>query len=124
MQITVQWTLAIWRSSNCNNIGTFENFADGLISKDEYIELKEKYDRKESQIKKKIQSHAHKYEAAFWETEFEDWLEKLMDGFNVEEMTQEMVLCLIDRIYIYKDNVIEVNYKFRLHENGEQHQVG
>ena len=35
------------------------------------------------------------------------------DDFNVEHLTREMVLNLIDGIYIYEDNRIEINYKFR-----------
>lgn len=93
---------------------SFENYVDGMISKADYVKLKEKYDGRERQLQKEIQSCTGERIESSWETEFEDWLEKFTDDFNVEDLTREMVLNLIDSIYIYKDKVIEINYKFSL----------
>ena len=85
-----------------------------MISKADYVKLKEKYDGIERQLQKEIRSCTGERIESSWETEFEDWLEKFTDDFNVEDLTREMVLNLIDSIYIYKDKVIEINYKFSL----------
>ncbi len=103
---------------------SFENYVDGLISKGDYVKLKEKYDRKIRQLQKEIQSCRGERKEETWKCEFEDWLEKFTDDFQVEDLTREMVLNLIDSIYIYKDKVIEINYKFSLEEEPGKRQAG
>ena len=103
---------------------SFENYVDGLISKGEYVKLKEKYDRKIRQLQKEIQSCRGERKEETWKCEFEDWLEKFTDDFQVEDLTRELVLNLIDSIYIYKDKVIEINYKFSLEEEPGKRQAG
>ncbi len=102
----------------------FENFADGLISKAEYVKLKEKYDQKMRQLQKDIQNCSGERKEISWKTEFEEWLEKFTDNFNVEDLTREMVLNLIDSIYIYENKEIEINYKFSLDDGPVRRQAG
>ena len=103
---------------------SFENYVDGMISKADYVKLKEKYDGRERQLQKEIQSCTGERIESSWETEFEGWLEKFTDDFNVEDLTREMVLNLIDSIYIYKDKVIEINYKFSLDGEPGSYRMG
>ena len=102
----------------------FENYADGLISKTEYVKLKEKYDQKVRQLQKDIQNCTGERKESSWSHEFEEWLEKFTDDFNLEDLTREIVLNLIDSIYIYADKVIEINYKFSLGEEPIRHKTG
>ena len=96
----------------------------GLISKAEYVKLKEKYDQKMRQLQKEIQNCSGERKELSWKTEFEDWLEKFTDNFNVEDLTREMVLNLIDSIYIYENKEIEINYKFSLDNGPVRRQAG
>lgn len=93
---------------------TFENFADGLLNKTEYIKLKEKYDDKEKALYQKIQECKGEPTETSAKADFASWLENFIDNFNVEQLTREMVLSLIDSIYIFEDKSVEVNYKFSL----------
>lgn len=92
----------------------FENFADGLLNKTEYMKLKEKYDDKEKELYRKIQECKGERTETSEKADFTSWLEDFTDNFNVEELTREMILNLIDSIYIFEDKSVEVNYKFRL----------
>ncbi len=92
----------------------FENFADGLLNKAEYVKLKEKYDDREKELQRKIQESKGEHIETAGKTDFAVWLEKFTDNFDVKELTREMVLNLIDSIYIYENNTVEVNYKFKI----------
>lgn len=90
----------------------FENFADGLLSKIDYIKMREQYEEKGRQLQKEIQNCKEEKNEQTREDSFEDWIEKFADGFKKEELTRDMVRGLIDSIYIYEDKRIEINYKF------------
>lgn len=92
----------------------FENFADGLLSKSEYVKLKEKYDDREKELQRKIQECKGEPVESAGKADFAAWLEKFTDNFDVKELTREMVLNLVDSIYIFEDKNIEVNYKFKI----------
>lgn len=92
----------------------FENFADGLLNKSEYVKLKENYDEREKELQRKIQKCKGEQVEPEGKADFGFWLENFADNFDVKELTREMVLNLIDSIYIFEDHTVEVNYKFRI----------
>lgn len=98
---------------NNYKVQAFESYIDGLLSKAEYIQLKEKYEENAKAIQLELQGNKSEAEKKDEKSSFKKWLLELTDDFNVEHLTREMVLNLIDGIYIYEDNRIEINYKFR-----------
>lgn len=92
----------------------FENYADGLLSKKEYILLKDKYEQKIRQLQRDIENCTGAQKEVSWKTEFEAWLEKFTNDFDIEDLTREIVLNLIDSIYIYENKEIEINYRFQM----------
>lgn len=91
----------------------FENFADGILSKPEYMSLKEKYDKREKQLLQDIKEYNELHMEQSTIRDFEYWLENFTDDFSIDEITREMVLELIDSIYIYDNKTITINYKFQ-----------
>lgn len=91
----------------------FENFADGTISKDDFLKLKKSYEEKARNIEKEILIAERDSVQAADRGKFEEWLEKLSNCLDTEHLTREMVTSLIHSIYVYDDNVIQINYKFR-----------
>lgn len=90
----------------------FENFADGILSREEYLKLKERYDKKEQELQECIwQNEKHGAETCE-KTEFETWLQNFTDNFNVAELTREMILNLVDAIHIYENDTVEIKYRF------------
>lgn len=94
-------------------IQAFEHFVDGVLNKDDYINLKQTYDKNKELLNRKLEESVLKNDKEPWKREFEKWLEKFTDNFNVQELTREIVLNLIDSIYIYENNTIEINYRFK-----------
>lgn len=89
----------------------FENYADDLIGKEEYLILKTKYDTKKAGLEAEM--GALKTEASSDMNAFDTWLDKFMENVNVEELTREMVLSFVDKIFVYEGSRIEIHYKFR-----------
>jgi hypothetical protein len=94
-------------------VQAFESYIDGLLTKAEYMQLKEKYEENAKAIQLELQENKSAGENKAQQRSFQRWLLALTDNFNVEHLTREMVLNLIEGIYIYEDNRIEINYKFR-----------
>lgn len=94
-------------------VQAFESYIDGLLTKAEYMQLKEKYEENAKAIQLELQENKSAGENKAQQRSFQRWLLALTDNFNVERLTREMVLNIIDGIYIYEDNRIEINYKFR-----------
>lgn len=91
----------------------FENFAEGLLDKREYVRLKEKYDEQERELRQELHKLTDRAENVNEESKFEQWICDFVNNFQVEDLTREMVLNLITSIYIYEDKRIEINYRFR-----------
>ena len=47
------------------------------------------------------------------EEEYEHWMEKFIKYGSLEEVTREIVVELIDKIVIYSDMSIDINFKYQ-----------
>lgn len=97
-------------------VQAFENFVDGLLNKNEYIKLKEKYESDEKKLQVDLQNYGGDVCENIEKTQFEKWLSNFTNDFNVEKLTREMVLNLINSIYIFEDKRIQINYRFEFAE--------
>lgn len=92
----------------------FENFVDGILDKHEYIRLKEKYEDEAKKLQVELQNCKSDICETVETSQFEKWLYSFTDNFNIEKLTREMVLSLINSIYIFEDKRMQINYKFKL----------
>lgn len=92
----------------------YEQFMDEVLSKGEYLELKQMYDAENLQHKKELENLHHlekEQRANMMDTR------KLLDHFakrklSVNQLTREVLVELIDKIYVYPDQTIDIFFKF------------
>lgn len=93
---------------------TYENFADEILSKEEYLSYKSEYEKQEENIQKKIeQIEREKNQISESVQEYKEWIDKFIKYDSIEEITREVVVELIDKILINKDMTIDVEFKFQ-----------
>lgn len=93
---------------------TYENFVDGILSKEEYLSYKAEYEQQEKNIRSKMeQVELEKESFGSAEEEHEHWMEKFIKYGSLEEVTREMVVELIDKIVIHGDRCIDIVFKYQ-----------
>ena len=91
----------------------YESLADGIIDRDEYARLKQNYAGRCAECEKQMD--------ALQETltqirehggEHREWMVQFRKHLNITELERSIVVALIDRILIYRDNRVEVRFRF------------
>lgn len=91
----------------------YEDWKNGDITKDEYLEYKQKYENDIEKIKKNIISmdkQNEKQKEIIYEKN--KWIENLKKNKNIVELDRDIVAELIDYIEVYEDKRIKIHFKF------------
>lgn len=92
----------------------YEQFMDDILSKQEYLELKKMYDMENEQFEKELDELKNVEETEM--TVMQDtvkWLDHFSRGkITAAQLTREVLVELIDRIYVYPDQQIDIYFKF------------
>lgn len=92
----------------------YEQFMDDILSKEEYLELKKNYMEEREKYEKEL--YKQKQEEQKERTALQDavkWLEHCSCGKITEvQLTKEVLAELIQRIYVYPDQKMEIYFKF------------
>ena len=96
----------------------YESLTDGIISRDEYTRLKQRYAEQSAETEKQllalqdvltdIQEHGSANIG---------WMNDFREHQNITALDRETVVALIDRIFVYKDKRVEI--VFRWHDEYE-----
>ena len=93
----------------------YEQYMDEVLSKEEYLELREMYDREREQYQKELQELQDKENEK--RAKLQDavkWLSHFCRGRITEkELTREVLQELIEKIYVYPDQQIDIYFRFR-----------
>ena len=91
----------------------YESLADGIIDRDEYARLKQNYAGRCAECEKQmdalqetlaqIKDHGGGHR---------EWMAQFRKHLNITELERSIVVALIDRILIYRDNRVEVRFRF------------
>ena len=96
----------------------YESLADGIIRKEEYMRLKQRYSEQSAEAEKqllKLQDlHSNIQEHG---SESLGWMNEFRDHQNITALDRETVIALIDRILVYADKRVEIT--FRWHDEYE-----
>ena len=93
---------------------TYENFVDGILSKEEYLSYKSEYEQQEKNVRSKMeQVELEKESFGSAEEEHEHWMEKFIKYGSLEKVTREIVVELIDKIVIHGDRSIDIVFKYQ-----------
>lgn len=91
----------------------YENLAYSIIDREEYARFKQSYTERAAECEKQMD--------ALQETlvqvkdhggEHREWMTQFRKHQNITELERSIAVALIDRILIYKDNRVEVHFRF------------
>ena len=91
----------------------YEDFADGVFSEDEYLEMKAEYVEEQEALSEEIASvrmKASTYDASY--SGSTDMQEAFSKYLGVGELSRDLVLTFIKKITCYDNNRFEVEYTF------------
>ncbi len=98
-----------------NNLkmGLYEDWKNDYITKDEYLEYKQKYDKDAKRIKEIISNlDRQKENREYAIKENNLWIQNFKDNKNIEELDRDIITELIDYIEVHEDKKITIHFKF------------
>ena len=92
----------------------YEDLADGMIDKAEYMEFRDNYSQIISQKKDALaRIQKERREAAACGVTERAWVSLFREYENIEELNRRAMMALVDRIIVYENHVVEIEYKYR-----------
>jgi DNA invertase Pin-like site-specific DNA recombinase len=92
----------------------YEALNDGLIEKDEYHRMRGKYNSLISEGEAVLEKLYIEREAELsGSTDNTSWIQAFIDYEGSTELTRELVVTLIDKIYIFEDKRVKIDFNYR-----------
>lgn len=92
-----------------------EDYADGILSREDYVAFGKRYDAKISEAEKSVLA---------WEAEIENlvngntgeqgWIEHFKERRNISGLTRKLAVALIERIEVYEGKKIHIRFRFQM----------
>ena len=97
-----------------NKIGSYNDWKDGVIDKGDYMMFKDKYDESLKKLSDEICALENEKELqkAIFDNEL-NWLNNIVKFGRITELTREIAISLIDKIYIDKNKQLTIDFKFK-----------
>lgn len=92
----------------------YEALTDQLIERDEYLAMRDRYTAQieaTKQEKQELEERRSQLEEGV--SPNRDWIEQFARYQNIQSLGREMVVSLIDKIYIYGDQHVHIDFNFR-----------
>ena len=94
-------------------LNLYSDMADGVISKEEYMEFRAGYDRKIQARQQSLVQLKEEREQALESTQRSvTWIELFKQYENITELQRSVIVNLIERIIIYDSKHIEVVFRY------------
>ncbi|NLD20440.1 MAG: recombinase family protein [Clostridiales bacterium] len=93
----------------------YEDFVDELLSKEEYLSFKKKYEGREASLKKQLDEKKREQETAEEKRKSPvlQWVKQFRNYMDIQELNRDVIEELIEKIDIGADR--EINVYFRFH---------
>ncbi len=91
-------------------LGVYEDYKDGILSKEEYLTYKADYEAREERLKRRFAKADILPEPG--RTRSKPWVTKLFEQGRIDELDRVTVAEIVDSIYVYQDGRVEINYRF------------
>ena len=93
---------------------TYQNYMDGTISKSEYLSYTRGFEEEIAELQKQFKTMTSwKTQQQEADTECDEWTDKFKNYMNLDSLTRNVVLELIDRIEVQDSSSIRIYYKFK-----------
>ncbi len=91
----------------------YEDYKEGLISKEEFFAYREDYLKKEELYKKQMETLEEKMQEGVAEDVFETtWMKRLLEMKDIEKLDREVIVEMVDQIVVYENRKIKISYNF------------
>ena len=95
-------------------MGLYEAYNDNLISREDYDKMREKYaeqiETEEAVLVRLREEYAREKESSSINT---GWIHEFKKFHGVTDLTRELVVTLIDRIFVYEDKRVKIEFNYR-----------
>ena len=92
----------------------YEALNEELIDRDEYNKMRMKYTRQIEDTEKAISKlKLQRTEISSSHSTDNNWIMQFIKFQGITELTREVVVTLIDRIYVYEDKHIRIEFNYR-----------
>jgi DNA invertase Pin-like site-specific DNA recombinase len=92
----------------------YEAYNDNLINREEYDKMRQKYttqlEAEEAALCRLREEYAKEQEISSINTE---WIQEFKRFQGVTELTRELVVTLIDKVYVYEDKRVKIEFNYR-----------
>ena len=92
----------------------YEAYNDNLINREEYDKMRQKYttqlEAEEAALCRLREEYAKEQEISSINT---DWIQEFKRFQGVTELTRELVVTLIDKVYVYEDKRVKIEFNYR-----------
>ena len=102
-------------AESCNNRkkNLYEDYKDGILSRDEYSMLRDQYQNQLGEIEKSIETITAERDGILANgTGKQEWIEKLRKYKGVNELDRKLSSFIIERVEVVKSNAINVTLRF------------
>jgi len=92
----------------------YEDWKNEDITREEYLEYKQKYEKDLERLKQNIErleNEKRKYEAQ--QLNSNEWIEQFKEKKNITELSRDIMMELIDYIYVHENGKIKIKFKFK-----------
>lgn len=91
----------------------YEDYKEGLISKEEFLTYREDYLKKEELYTRQAEALEEKKKEGAVQDVFETpWLKRLLELKDIENLDREIIVEMIDQILVYENCKIKICYNF------------
>ena len=91
----------------------YEDWKNKDITKDEYIEYKKKYENDIERLNQNIESlEIEKQKYKIQNTTNNEWIERFIKKKGITELSRDIMMELVDCIYVQEDGNITIKFKF------------
>lgn len=92
----------------------YPDWKNGIISRTEYVKLKERFELQKQNAVEKMNSYQAKIEKAEnGQDSSNEFLEHFIKYRNIDKLTREVLVALVDMIYIYEDKKVKIAFKYQ-----------
>lgn len=93
---------------------TYDNFMEDLISKEDYKKYISTYNKEAEELKKQQNIITEKTDLQKeLDNQYDEWVNAFSNYIDIDELTRDIVIELIDKIEVNQDGSINIYYKFR-----------
>lgn len=116
----------------------YDDLKDGIISKEEYMQLKQEYDRRIAEAEQAVASYVREQDLILDNKgNMGEWVRQFRQHENIGSLDRNVVALMVEKVFVYSAERIEVIFNFRdefesamqyIHEDkgdmGENHAAG